>query len=109
MEQLSNNDKNIRDTGRQLGQAEGTTAKFLDIILEDPTTQSIAKWQQLILNFSRNSCDLRDDFGQKAIASVVEKQKVNRCIILFLCCFAHDVWGRKSLKEEGALSIILER
>jgi hypothetical protein len=107
LEQLCKSTNYVRDVGRQLGQSQ-CTGKFLEIIFEK-STGVIERWQQLILSLTKFSCDLREVFGQKSIIEIVSKQKINRCITLFLCYFTSDVWARKQLRLEGALPIILKR
>jgi hypothetical protein len=96
-----------RDVGRQLGQSL-CTGKFLEIIFAK-STRIVERWQQVILSLTKLSCDLREVFGQKSITEIISKQKINRCVTLFLCYFAIDVWARKVLRLEGALPVILKR
>ncbi|KAI6182748.1 hypothetical protein M3Y97_00414200 [Aphelenchoides bicaudatus] len=108
MEQLKESKIYVRDVGRQLGQSK-CTEKLLEIIFAKPTTDIIKRWQQLILNLTRLSCDLREEFGRKAITEIVSRNQINRCISLFLCYFAHDSWARKYLRIDNALPIILKK
>jgi hypothetical protein len=108
LEQLCRNINYIRDIGRQLGQAR-CAETILKIIFEDAVNPQIEKWQNLILNLTKYSCDFRNDFRHNAIPVVVSNRKVNRCIILFLCYLAHDAWARKDLRTENGLPLILER
>lgn len=107
LEQLCKSSTYVRDVGRQLGQSQ-CTGKFLDIIFEK-SSGVVERWQQLILRLTQYSCDLREVFGQKSIKEIVLKQKISRCITLFLCYFALDAWARKHLRLENALQVVLER